>query len=169
MRRLLLAATVLAATVLALGACASKPNVEAPVSPVSTSVGTWTYAFDAGPGLASATLSGADGQPIVRVNCESPRGDLMIMDWTFSRARQGDAQATFSVGGASMTVPARVAGDGAGRQALIASLPPRDPLFAALTPSSQVKTVAAGYTHNWAAGAASRINDVINSCRTLGS
>lgn len=164
MRRLLLAATVFA-----LAACASAPAVEAPASPVTTSVGTWTYAFDAGPGLASATLSGADGQPIVRVNCTAPRGDLMITDWTFSRARQGDAQATFSVGGGSKTVPARIAGDGAGRQALTASLPPRDPLFAGLVPSSPVKTAAAGYTHTWAAGAASRINDVINSCRTLGS
>jgi hypothetical protein len=165
MRRLVFAA----AAALSLAACASKPAPDAPPSPLTTSAGTWTYAFDAGPGLASATLSGPDGQPALRVTCEAPRGDLIVTDWTFSRARQGDVQATVSVGGASKPVPARIAGDGAGRIALMTTLPPRDPLFAALTPNAPVKTVAAGYTHIWAAGAASRINDVINSCRTLGS
>ena len=89
--------------------------------------------------------------------------------WTFSRAHQGDVQSTVSVGAASRTVAARAEGDGAGRQALMFALQPRDPLFAALTPSAEITTVAGGYTHHWAAGAASRINDVINSCRTIGS
>jgi len=156
------------ALVFILSACASSPGT-APPSSVVTSTGTWTFAFDAGPGIASATLSGADGKPDLRVTCEAPRGDLMVTDWTFTRARHGDTQATVSVGGASKTVPARVGGDGAGRQALTFSLPPRDPLFQTLVPSAPVRTSAAGYTHNWAAGAASRLNDVINSCRTLGS
>jgi hypothetical protein len=156
------------AAILTLSACAGAPDVQPP-SPVTTSTGTWTFAFDAGPGIASATLSAADGRPALRVTCEAPRGDLMVTDWTFSRARQGDSQATVSVGGATKTVPARIAGDGAGRQALTLSLPPRDPVFQALTPGAPVRTDAAGYTHNWAPGAASRLNDVINACRTLGS
>lgn len=164
MRRL-----VLAAAVLALPACASGPEPIAPPPKDITSAGTWTFAFDAGPGIASATLSGADGRPALRVTCQAPRGDLMVTDWTFSRARQGDAPATVSVGAAQKTVPGRVAGDGAGRQALTFALPPLDPLFAGIAPASPVRTAAGGYSHTWAPGAASRLNDVINSCRTLGS
>jgi hypothetical protein len=156
------------AVVLTLAGCASSPQ-NAPPSSAVTSTGTWAFAFDAGPGLASATLSGADGKPDLRVTCEAPRGDLMVTDWTFTRARHGDTQATVSIGSATKTVPARVGGDGAGRQALTFSLPPRDPLFQTLYPNAAVRTAASGYTHNWAAGAASRLNDVINSCRTLGS
>ncbi|MDX2233103.1 MAG: hypothetical protein NW200_01275 [Hyphomonadaceae bacterium] len=165
MRRLLAAAAALAA----LAACASGADRATTPSSDVTSTGTWAYAFDAGPGIASATLSGADGRPALRVTCTAPRGDLMVTDWLFSRARQGDAEATVTVGAVSKSVPGRIAGDGAGRQALTFALPPRDPMFAAMTPSSSVKTSAAGYTHTWAPGAATRLNDVINSCRTLGS
>ena len=165
MRRSLFAAVAVS---LAVSACASAPEPSAP-SPVTTSAGTWTYAFDAGPGIASALLSGPDGRAQLRVTCQAPSGDLMVTDWTFSRLRQGDVQATVSVGSASKTVTARAEGDGAGRQALMLALPPRDPLFAALTPSAAITTVAGAYTHHWAPGAASRINDVINSCRTIGS
>ena len=159
--------SLLVAAALTLAACASAP-APAP-SPVTTSSGTWTYAFDAGPGLASAILSGPDGRPQLRITCQAPSGDLMVTDWTFSRARQGDVQATVSVGAASKTVTARAEGDGAGRQALMLSLAPSDPLFAALSPSAAITTVAGAYTHLWAPGAAARINDVINSCRTIGS
>lgn len=165
MRRLL----PVALAACALAACAGTPPPAGPQAPAVTSAGTWTYAFDAGPGLASATLSGADGRPALRVLCQAPRGDLMVTDWTFSRVRQGETQATVTVGQAGKTVPGLIAGDGAGRQVLTFALPPQDPLFAAMTPSSPVKTAAAGYTHTWAPGAASRLNDVINSCRTIGS
>lgn len=160
--------SLIVAAAFALAACASSP-APAPPSPVTTSAGTWTYAFDAGPGIASAILSGPDGRPQLRVTCQAPSGDLMVTDWTFSRAHQGDLPATVSVGGASRTVTARAEGDGAGRQALMLALPPRDTLFAALTPSAPITTTAGGYTHHWAPGAASRLNDVINSCHTIGS
>lgn len=160
---------VLSALALGLAACASAPPVEAPPSPATTSAGTWTFAFDAGPGLASAILHAADGRPLLRVTCEAPRGDLQVTDWTFSRARQGEAQATVSVADQGAVTAGRIAGDGAGRQALTFALSPRDPVFGALTPSASVRTAAAGYTHTWAQGAATRLNDVINACRTMGS
>lgn len=152
-----------------LAACASGPEPAASPSPVTTSAGTWTYAFDAGPGIASATLSAPDGRPALRVTCTAPRGDLMVTDWTFSRARQGDVATTVTVGARTKSVTGRVSGDGAGRVVLSYALPPLDPVFAGMVPASPVRTEAAGYTHNWAAGAASRLNDVINSCRTVGS
>lgn len=164
MRRRVLAV----AASLALSACASGQTTSLPPSSAASS-GVWAYAFDAGPGIATATLTGADGRPLVQLSCQAPRGDLVVTDWMFSRVRQGDVSATVSVGSASKTVSGRVAGDGAGRQALKLSLPSRDPMWNALTPSAPVKTVAGGFTHTWAAESASRINDVLNSCRSLGS
>ena len=74
-----------------------------------------------------------------------------------------------TVGSGSKGFPARVAGDGAGRQALTFALPTRDPLWNTLTPAATVQTEGGGFTHVWAAESASRINDVLNSCRNLGS
>jgi hypothetical protein len=157
-----------AVAVLALAACASAP-APTPAARDYASSGTWVFAFDAGPGIASATLANAAGETQLRITCVAPHGDLTVTDWTFSRARQGDVEAVVSVGAAQQAVSARISGDGAGRQALMYAVPPQDPVFAALTPASVINTAAAGYTHAWAAGAASRLNDVINACRQLGS
>ncbi|KAF0179523.1 MAG: hypothetical protein IV086_16760 [Hyphomonadaceae bacterium] len=168
MRRFL-AATALAAVAIGLAACATPTT--APTLPPSsvTSAGVWAYSFDAGPGIATAILTGADGRTLVRLQCQAPRGDLIVTDWTFSRVRQGEVATTVTVGSATKSFPARVAGDGAGRQALAFTLPTRDPLWNALTPAATVKTEGGGFTHVWAAESASRINDVLNSCRALGS
>jgi len=166
MRRLLLAA----AAACSLAACAGTPTETVAPPPTSAaSAGVWAYAFDAGPGIATAVLTGADNQPLVKLACQSPNGDLVVTDWTFSRVRQGDAPTTFAVGAQSKQVTARIAGDGAGRQALVMTLPSRDPMWNALSPSARVTTTALGFTHNWAPESASRINDVLNSCRSLGS
>lgn len=160
--------TLLAAATLALAACASGQTTTTAPATSTTSSGVWAYSFDAGPGIATATLAGGDGKPLVVLTCHAPRGDLQVQDWTFTRG-QGDTQATFSLGGQSKTVPARIAGDGAGRIAMSMTLPSRDPMWNALTPSAPVRTTAGGFTHTWAPEAASRINDVLNSCRALGS
>jgi len=157
------------ALVLAVSACATSPEPPQPPPKSVTSAGTWTYAFDAGPGLASATLSAADGLPIVRFACKAPDGALLVQDWTFSRARQNGYPATFTLGARSASFAGIVSGDGAGRQALSFQVPAHDAVFADLTPSSPVSTAAAGFTHVWAPGAASRLNDVLNSCHTAGS
>lgn len=166
MRRFLLAA----AAALGLAACAGQPReTVAPPASSATSAGVWAYAYDAGPGIATAVLTGADNLPVVRLACQSPNGNLVVTDWTFSRVRQGDAATTFTVGAQSKQITARIAGDGAGRQALVMTLPSRDPMWNALSPSAPVTTTAQGFTHNWAPESASRINDVLNSCRSLGS
>jgi len=166
MRQFLLAAVA----AIGLAACASShKEVVAPPPTSASSAGVWAYAYDAGPGIATAVLTGADNQPLVRLACQSPNGNLVITDWVFSRVRQGDAPATFSVGAQSKQITARIAGDGAGRQALVITLPSRDPMWNALSPSAPVTTTALGFTHNWAPESASRINDVLNSCRSIGS
>jgi hypothetical protein len=152
---------------MALAACASSPAPDAPPPRDTLSSGTWTYFFDAGPGIARAELAGADARPQLRITCEAPRGDLKITDWTFSRARQGVTPTTLSVGGQSRALQGVVGGDGAGRVALTWSLSPTDAIFRGLSPSMTLKTAAGGYSHTWAPGAASRLNDVINSCRAL--
>lgn len=166
MRRLLLAAVA----VCGLAACAGSPKeTVAPAASSASSSGVWAYSFDAGPGIATAVMTGADNLPLVKLSCQSPNGNLVVTDWTFSRVRQGDTQATFAIGAQTKQVAARIAGDGAGRQALTMTLPSRDPMWNALAPAAAVKTTASGFTHNWAPESASRINDVLNSCRSLGS
>jgi len=154
---------------LALAACASSPPVQAPPSNEVRSSGTWTFAFDAGPGLASATLSGPDGLPTVRVTCRAPSGNLEIQDWTFSRSHQGAANAHFSIGAKNGDYPALVGGDGAGRQALSFAVPARDRILFALPLEAEVSTRSGAFTHYWGAGAASRLNDVLNACHPPGS
>jgi hypothetical protein len=168
MRRFLAAAALAAAT-LGLAACATPTS--APTLPPTSinSAGVWAFEFDAGPGIATAMLTGADGRTLVRLQCQAPRGDLIVTDWTFSRVRQGDVATTVTVGSATKNFNARVAGDGAGRQALAFTLPTRDPLWNALTPASTIKTEGGGFTHVCAAESASRINYVLNSCRNQGS
>ncbi len=168
MRRFL-AAAALAAVALGLAGCAAQTPVQTLPPSSINSAGVWAYSFDAGPGIATAILTGADGQTLVRMQCQAPRGDLIVTDWTFSRTRQGALEATLTVGSATKAFPARVAGDGAGRQALAFTLPTRDPLWNTLSPAVTIKTEAGGFTHVWAAESASRINDVLNSCRNLGS
>lgn len=169
MRRFL-AAAALGAVALGLTACAT-PAPSAPTLPPASinSAGVWAYSFDAGPGIATAILTGADGHMLVRLQCQAPQGDLIVTDWTFSRVRQGDVAVKVSIDAATKSFTARVAGDGAGRQALAFTLPTRDPLWNMLTPASTVKTEGGGFTHVWAAESASRINDVLNSCRNQGS
>jgi hypothetical protein len=51
----------------------------------------------------------------------------------------------------------------------VAATPSSDKVFRALTPTAPVSDSTPTRTHVWAAGAASKINDVLNSCRATGS
>jgi hypothetical protein len=163
-------AMVIGVAALVLAGCASSgaPAVGEGAGP-SRSVGTWTFSFDAGPGLASAILGGSDGLVLFEMKCQAPRGPVSIKDWTFARAKQGETSATLKINASATTQAARVLGTGDGRQALAFEAPASDPVWRALTPEAQVSVNSGGREHALASGAASRMNDVLNACLQRGS
>ncbi|MFZ4068974.1 MAG: lipoprotein [Caulobacterales bacterium] len=168
MRRFILAAVA----AVALAGCASSPPPapEAPPRAGVQSAGTWAFSFDPGPGLASATLTGADGKLLVRMSCQAPRGDLQVNDWTFERAAANPAVSVrFGVGAGVYPTSGAIGADGGGRNGLSFSVPSRDPVFRGLNPTASVTIATPTRTHTLAPGAAVRLNDVLNSCRATGS
>jgi hypothetical protein len=167
MRRFVLAACV----AVALAGCASPPKSD-PTPPQAhlQSAGTWAFSFDPGPGLAAATLTGADGKLLVRMSCQAPRGDLQVNDWTWERAQPNPGLAVrFGVGAQNYATSGAIGPDGAGRNGLSFTVPGRDPVFRGLNPTAAVTIATPTRTHTLAPGAAVRLNDVLNSCRATGS
>lgn len=163
-------ATMVAVAALVVAGCAtSGAPKEGDGVGASRSVGTWTFSFDAGPGVASAVLGGPDGLKLFEMTCQSPRGPVSVKDWTFARAKQGETSALLKINAASASLPARVLGTGDGRQALAFEAPAGDAVWRALTPAAAVSIAASGREHVLASGAASRINDVLNACLQRGS
>jgi hypothetical protein len=163
----ILAATAALAT---LAACATTETTPTPPKAQITSAGSWAFTFDAGSGLARTVLSGADGSKLVEVACKSPNGAVDVTDWTWSKASAKDAvPVEFAIGSGKAAPVGRIAPAADGRNALLFSTPSNDRVFRALTPTAPVSTSTPTRTHVWAAGSATRINDVVNSCRAQGS
>lgn len=168
MRRFVVAAV--AAVALAGCASAPPPRQDGPPRAGVQSAGTWAFSFDPGPGLASATLTGADGKLLVRMSCQAPRGDLQVNDWTFDRAQPNPSVSVrFGVGAGGYQTSGAIAADGGGRMGLSFSVPSADPVFRGLNPTASVTIATPTRTHTLAPGAAVRLNDVLNSCRATGS
>lgn len=153
-----------AGAALALAGCASTPAAApAPAGP-QTSAGTWSFGFDAGPGIANADLKGADGALLARLSCQAPKGPFVVTDWT----NAAEGRASFAIGDAAAAAMA-VVEPVEGRPAAKVAIPVADSVFRALTPAAPVALTINGRTHVLASGAASRVNDVLNSCRATGS
>lgn len=164
----LLVAVVAAA---ALAACASTDKAsDAPPKASVSSSGSWAFAFDAGSGVASATLVGAEGAALVRLSCKAPNGEVQVADYTWGKAKVAEAvPVEFAIGSAKTGPVGRIAPATDGRVALQFATPSNDKVFRALTPNAAVSASTPTRTHAWAAGAATRINDMLNSCRATGS
>jgi len=153
-----------------LAACATTTETPTPPKAQVSSAGSWAYTFDAGSGLARATLSGADGAKLVEVACKAPNGDMAVTDWTWSKASVKEAvPVEFAIGSGKAAPVGRIASAADGRVALQFATPSSDKVFRALTPTAPVSDSTPTRTHVWAAGAATKINDVLNSCRATGS
>lgn len=159
-----------AAALAAVAACATTTETPTPPKASVASAGSWAYAFDAGSGIARATLSGGDGAKLVEVACQAPNGAVAVTDWTWSRASVKEAvPVEFTIGSGKAAPIGRIAPAVDGRTALQFSTPSSDKVFRSLTPVAAVSTATATRVHTWAAGAGTRINDVLNSCRATGS
>lgn len=134
-----------------LAACASAPT---------PSSGGWSYGYDAGRGLATATQREPGGSTSATFTCRPPNGDLTITDYTLA----GSGEATIRVGSYEMRASARSEG---GR--LVIALPQSPPALAAAVPGAAMSISAGGSTHALAPGAAERFSEVANACWQRGS
>jgi hypothetical protein len=159
------------AAALALAGCASTPTTAPPASGAAaySAQGQWSFAFDAGPGVATATYA-APGKPAeIVLSCAAPRGPFTVQDFTLTAAPRG-ASGQFAIGGSSSNHVAQPLPAADGRTPYTFTLGVRDTVFNALTPNAAVTiAVSGGAPRALPAGAASRINDVLNSCRVSGS
>jgi len=158
------------AVLAALSACATSTQQTAPPKAQIASSGVWTFSFDAASGVAAARLRGADGANLVDVSCKAPGGAVTVTDWTWSKATVKEAvPVEFTIGSGKAAPIGRIAPAADGRVALQFATPSTDRVFRALTPNAPVTDATATRVHVWAGGAATRINDVVNSCRATGS
>jgi hypothetical protein len=156
-------------TALVLSACAStagpRPGATGPTPPVIA--GDWSFDFDAGPGVATATLIDAAGQTRAVVRCQAPRGPIVLTDFSLPPLA-ADRSVSLTIGAyQSTTLGAGVTDNG--RAAVRFSLPPADPVFQAITPHAPVRLATDNRGHVWQPGAALQINAVLNACIAPGS
>jgi hypothetical protein len=130
--------------------------------------GTWTFAYDAASGVATATQTGENGAVTARVDCKAPSGDMMIADYVLGAGRgaRGVNEAQFKIGQEAITARAESGGG-----ALNVRLPRRPPNLGAYAHISRdpVSVSAGGRTHTYSAGALEKIALVANSCWPTGS
>lgn len=161
------ALAALSLCVVAMG-CASTPSAP-PAAQARALEGAWTFDFDAGPGIAVASLRDASGRLLARVSCQSPRGPLQIADWSFGDRSDPAPSVEFRLGAAQAMAPGRIMALN-GAPALTFALAPSEPVFQAITPNAPVSAgIVGGPSTAWPGGSAGQINTVINACVARGS
>lgn len=162
-------AVIAAAAALALAACASTgAGRAAPAGPEpAVLAGTWRFDFDAGPGVALATLTDAAGLIQASVRCQAPRGPIVVTDFALAPLAE-DRSVSLSIGAWQTTTLGAQTTD-SGRTAVRFSLPPQDPVFQAITAAAPVRVSTGARGHAWAPDAALQMNAVLNACIARGS
>jgi hypothetical protein len=144
---------ILAAALCALSACSSTPTS-------TRSTGSWTFAYDAATGTASATQNDASAS----VSCRGPNGDMMLVD--NSLGRRGVSEAQFRIGEQTINVPAQ--SDGSRLTVRLPRRPPNLGAYAHLS-NDTVSLSAGGRSHVYAPDAVQKIAQVANACWPSGS
>lgn len=153
-----------AAALLSLAACASTPP-SAPSAPGAADLsGTWTFNFDAGPGVASSVLTDASGVALARISCQSPRGPLIVADWSYPTRNDPAPMASLALGAQTAMAPGRLQVVD-GRTALVFAVPLNEPAFQRIAPDQRVATqIVGGPRVEWPAGSAGQFATVLAAC-----
>jgi hypothetical protein len=162
------AAAALSLMSLGLAACASGP--EEPVGPPTrASSGVWSFDYDAGLGLAAATLRSPQGALLIEIQCQAPAGPIEFRDWTFGGMEAGAIPATFAFGPGRVDVTALSPATPAGRGGLSFSISPTAPVIMAAPFGARTAVETADAIHEWGPQAAENINAVASACAQRGS
>lgn len=153
----------IAAALLSLAACASTP-APPPTQSAAALNGAWTFNFDAGPGIASADLRDAGGLVLARLSCQSPRGPLIVSDWSYGARTDPAPMASLTIGAQTTMAPAQLQRLD-GRTALVFAVQPNDPAVQRISPDQAVSTqIVGGPRTQWPSGSAGQFATVLAAC-----
>lgn len=144
-----------------LAICVCALALAAPgVSPADEPEG-WSYAYV--DGTATATERDDRGRVTATLTCRPPEGDIVISDFTLSRAARRAETAAVRIGNMSINVPVDVRGRGRNRAATI-NLPQRPPILAAVQPTDNLSVTVNNETRTFSNGSATRMKEVAYAC-----
>lgn len=121
----------------------------------------WTYAYTNG--VATATERDESGRVSATITCRPPTGDIVITDYTLSRAGRRAQSSAVRIGAMSVNVPSSVVGRGRER-ALVINLPQRPPILAAVQPTDRLSVTVNGETHTFREGGPAKMREVAYGC-----
>ncbi|MBL8537415.1 MAG: hypothetical protein JNM59_08435 [Hyphomonadaceae bacterium] len=121
----------------------------------------WTYAYV--DGVATATERDDRGRVTATLTCRPPTGDIILADYTLSRAGRRANTSAVRIGAMSVNVPSRIEGRGRER-ALTINLPQRPPILAAVQPTDQLSVTVNNQTRTFARGGPEKMKEVAYAC-----
>lgn len=121
----------------------------------------WTYAYVEG--VATATQRDDRGRVTATLTCRPPDGDIVISDYTLTRAGRRAQSAAVQLGNLTINVPAAV--QGRGRNATLQiNLPQRPPILAGAQPSDRLTVTVNNVTHTYLLGSSTKLREVAYAC-----
>lgn len=121
----------------------------------------WSYAYVEG--VATATERDDRGRVTATLTCRPPEGDIVLSEFTLTRAARRAESAAVRIGNMSINVPMEMRGRGRSRAVTI-NLPQRPPILAAVQPSDNLSVTINNQTRTLSNGSATRMKEVAYAC-----
>jgi hypothetical protein len=121
----------------------------------------WSYAYVEG--VATATERDDRGRVTATLTCRPPEGNIVISDFTLTRAARRAQTAAVRIGNMSINVPMELSGRGRNRAVTI-NLPQRPPILAAVQPTDNLSVTVNNETRTFRDGSATRMKEVAYAC-----
>ena len=121
----------------------------------------WSYAYVEG--VATATERDDRGRVTATLTCRPPEGDIVISDFTLTRAGRRAQTAAVRIGNMTINVPMELKGRGRNRAVTI-NLPQRPPILAGAQPSDNLSVTVNNQTRTFHDGSATRMKEVAYAC-----
>ena len=121
----------------------------------------WSYAYVEG--VATATERDDRGRVTATLTCRPPEGDIVISDFTLTRAGRRAQTAAVRIGNMTINVPMELKGRGRNRAVTI-NLPQRPPILAAVQPNDRLSVTVNNETVTYMDGGPARMREVAYAC-----
>lgn len=144
-----------------LAMCVCALALAAPAASPAQQQEGWSYAYVEG--VATATERDDRGRVAATLTCRPPEGDIVISDFTLTRAGRRAQTAAVRIGNMSINVPMEIKGRGRNRAVTI-NLPQRPPILAGVQPSDNLSVTVNNQTRTFHDGSATRMKEVAYAC-----